>query len=260
MTTRYSQYQKRWLLDQSRGIDRSYIDAAIVRAHLSTVIAAGVKLSTVAHVTGCSKSTIRAIAEGRTKGCQQAIALRVLAVTVEGVLNATALNPRAHVPAIGACRRVRALQSIGHTFDCIRAIAGCDVSQVVESSSVALSTHQGVVRAYNALSMTPGHSQHNRTWAARRGWPPPLAWDDDDLDDPNARPALTPKGRGQLVEDIELVAASGAPWDAAAARLGTTRTALDRRLHRLGRHDLAARFTRNSETWRVLGQRNQWSA
>lgn len=42
--------------------------------------------------------------------------------------------------------------------------------------------------AYAELSMTPGCSAKAQAIAAAAGYPPPLAWDDKDLDDPSATP------------------------------------------------------------------------
>ncbi|WP_295694431.1 hypothetical protein, partial [Lapillicoccus sp.] len=47
-----------------------------------------------------------------------------------------------------------------------------------------------VRQVYDRLSMTPGPSPTARARAAARGYAPPLAWDDDTIDDPRALPDL----------------------------------------------------------------------
>ena len=49
-------------------------------------------------------------------------------------------------------------------------------------------TYQAVADLYDRLSMTPGPSQEARDRAKRKGWRPPLAWDDDSIEDPEAKP------------------------------------------------------------------------
>ncbi|WP_205859648.1 helix-turn-helix domain-containing protein, partial [Phycicoccus flavus] len=50
---------------------------------------------------------------------------------------------------------------------------------------------------YDRLSMTPGPSPETRGWAVKLGYAPPLAWDEDTIDDPTA----TPHVPGPAVDD-----------------------------------------------------------
>jgi DNA-directed RNA polymerase specialized sigma24 family protein len=60
------------------------------------------------------------------------------------------------------------------------------------------------VRAlYNELSMTPGPSPRSRRLAKAKGWPPPLAFDDETIDDPDVQPN---RGWGAVAEPIDEVA------------------------------------------------------
>ena len=74
-----------------------------------------------------------------------------------------------------------------------------------------------------------------RTVAAHYGWVPPLAWDDDTIDDPGAHPDLgQPTGRDTRarVEDaIELFDAGEIP-ERIAARLGITLSTLTQNVRR----------------------------
>lgn len=96
--------------------------------------------------------------------------------------------------SIGTARRLRALMAIGYTQGQLAAELGVDqswVSKLMRNSRgrVNVDTHQRVVELYDRLSMTPGASAQAREKAHRNGWPPPLAWDDDTIDDPDAQPA-----------------------------------------------------------------------
>lgn len=84
-------------------------------------------------------------------------------------------------------RRVRALQAIGWTLAHLdRELGGSGKSNAVwnmlNQPTVHLGTAQRVDRVYRDLHMRPGPSKRTRDLAVRRGWIPPLAWDDiDDL-------------------------------------------------------------------------------
>lgn len=54
--------------------------------------------------------------------------------------------------------------------------------------SVNAETVARVKQVYDRLAMTPGPSDRARRQARERGWAPPLAWDDDDIDNPAAKP------------------------------------------------------------------------
>jgi hypothetical protein len=61
-------------------------------------------------------------------------------------------------------------------------------------------TAERIAAVYEQLSMrspAPWGFQHSRAQliAKRNGWPPPLAWDDDEIDDPTATP-YTGKAEG----------------------------------------------------------------
>lgn len=111
------------------------------------------------------------------------------------------------VSVVGTARRVRALWAIGHNSATIGAVAGMSADQVHQTTRrplwVSLATAEAVKRAYDALSMTPGTSEETRGRAQRAGYPPPLAWDDESIDDPTVSPR---RGRLQAHRGIDWVA------------------------------------------------------
>jgi hypothetical protein len=99
------------------------------------------------------------------------------------------------VPAVGAVRRVRALYALGHFNHQIAAEAGISRDAVCALAAdkwptVKVHIDDGVRKAYDRLSMSTGKSGKTRLWAERKGWVPPLAWDDEAIDNPAAVPQI----------------------------------------------------------------------
>ncbi len=53
---------------------------------------------------------------------------------------------------------------------------------------VTIQRWREISELYDRLSMTPGPSPQTRGWAKTLGYAPPLAWDEDTIDDPRSRP------------------------------------------------------------------------
>lgn len=100
------------------------------------------------------------------------------------------------IPAIGAQRRIQALMRLGWTSADIAEQGGWShrnhVLRVLRGQKgkpckwVERSTYERICEVYERLAMTPPphapHRARTSTLAARKGWPPPLAWDDIDND------------------------------------------------------------------------------
>jgi hypothetical protein len=97
------------------------------------------------------------------------------------------------VNKVGAVRRLQALMALGWPRRELARRAGYqgDAFALIlngKRQRLTLDTHRRIVALYDELSMTLGPSNPSRLIAERRGWPKPLAWDDDTIDDPKARP------------------------------------------------------------------------
>jgi len=95
--------------------------------------------------------------------------------------------------SIGTARRIRALVAIGYTQAELGRHIGMHESWVSkltkgERPQVNAATVQRVGEVYDRLSMTPGTSESSKRRARSYGWAPPLAWDEDTIDDPAAKP------------------------------------------------------------------------
>lgn len=100
------------------------------------------------------------------------------------------------VEALGFKRRVQALMAMGwqhaEIATCLGIKPGNLSHRMAYSARVRQETHARMVDVYAQLSgrlpKDTWQSRRTRSLAQGRGWPSPLAWNDRDLDDPNARP------------------------------------------------------------------------
>jgi hypothetical protein len=135
-----------------------------------------------------------------------------------------AVRDGALVSNVGTARRIEALAHMGWSSEILAQRLGVGRAAVKSYRSqsptsprthVTIETARAIRDLYDELSMTQGPATKAAQWARKRGWLPPLAWDDDSIDDPAATPHdLTPpkkKAGGQgrpaedVVEDIEFL-------------------------------------------------------
>ena len=92
---------------------------------------------------------------------------------------------RLKVDATGTTRRIHALMALGWRLTDIDAELGqCAhyTYNLTDQVQVHFDTARRVAEVYDRLAMTPGPSERTRAIARRKGWAPPLAWDDIDRD------------------------------------------------------------------------------
>lgn len=113
-------------------------------------------------------------------------------------------KPRSVDPT-GVRRRIRALTRIGHNAESIGMAAGLSAQRINQLARftrlIQRSTHDRIVTAYNHLSATPGTSREARKHGIRLAYSSPLAWDDDTIDDPAAKPQGIDFSRARPVID-----------------------------------------------------------
>lgn len=250
-------WRKRWRLDRERGITR-LVATAPVEAHVRDLSARGATARGIARAAGVSPQTVVRLLSGNHAKMQRTVAARILAVRLADVLARGETGDRhGFVPAEGSRRRIRALLAAGWTHQHItaamqQAATGLQRSAIVlhqRGELVEARTAKAVAAAYDALAMRPGPSAATRGRAARAGYPPALAWDDDTIDDPTAQPAdwrpqTGKRSTASMVEDAAELAAAGERLEVAAARLGVAAGTLERALYRAGRRDLIERMSR----------------
>lgn len=201
-------YNKAWEVQYARDRAsgrRRYVDADPTRATLQRVVDANVPYRAISRACGLSDTAVGNIVDGRNTHVQRATAQRIDALTL------SAIYDQAHgtVPSIGVQRRVQALMALGWPKQELEA-AGIPSAQLVTRprSRVSVEGWRQVKGVYDELSMTRGPSELTRSRAIARGHPPPLAWDDDTLDDPRATPHQG-TGTGFVLDNVAVARAVG---------------------------------------------------
>lgn len=142
--------------------------------------------------------------------------------------------------ALGAIRRLRALSAIGYSQNDMCRASGLKpstLSHLIRGTVTRTSQRNidVICKMYDRLSMTPGPSQRARAHAKRNCWAPPLAWDDNVIDDLESVPDFGQRSTVDWPDKYrELREHIGLTDDEIAARLGIERQSLQRQLDRHG--------------------------
>jgi hypothetical protein len=115
---------------------------------------------------------------------------------------------RATIPALGLMRRMQALRAIGYTVPQLSEATGLSTVYLYQLSEGRRSERinkrhaQKINEVYRTLCVQPCHNKGKslraKNYAKKRGWFPPMAW--DDIDDPQERPSRYPHGRDRSTE------------------------------------------------------------
>ncbi|WHT20964.1 hypothetical protein N8J89_07835 [Crossiella sp. CA-258035] len=180
-----------------------YVDAEPARRHLRALQAVGIGTPRAAELSGISASVLVAILVGQPclgRGPRQKIrpatAAKILAIPVTPEVAA----PCALIDSTGTIRRLQALVAIGWSQVRLARELGVNRGNFVglmNRGQVTVATAAAVRSLYSRLWDAPppaetGFERNGRRialkHAADRGWVPPAAWDDDEIDDPKACP------------------------------------------------------------------------
>lgn len=191
----HTHYETRRIRDTAYGRwETLFVDAEPARQHVKTLRASGTGSRRIAELSGVSRSVIQALINGRKiRGNQPS---RTISAANARALLAVAPAPAdgAYIDITGTTRRLQALVSIGYTQSDLAARLGVTPGNATAlfhgRGKVMVATAKRVAELFAELAMTPGSSQRARDHAAKRGWAAPLAWDDDTIDDPDAKPDL----------------------------------------------------------------------
>jgi hypothetical protein len=161
-------------------------DAGPARAHVESLRELGWTWVQIAEAAGTSTYVPHRVGVGRT---------RHLWPESERALLAVPLVPRdSHrgVDSAGTRRRVQALSWMGWPCAEVAGRAGTTgrtlATLILPSRRISYDLARRVADVYEELSCTPGPSRVAAGKARRLGFAPPMAWDDERIDDPKARP------------------------------------------------------------------------
>jgi hypothetical protein len=231
-----------------------YADARPAAAHVRALMAAGMGWKRVAAAAGLDNSLVYPLLYGRPDRNGGAPRTKARRTTVEAILAVPMptlddLADGRRVDPTGTARRVQALACIGWSVDRTAARAGIDrqaVDQALRGGQVTVKTARAIRDCYDELWATPAPegdqrqriaAARSRNRAARLGWSPPLAWDDEAIDDPAVTPSHVERdGRGfDLDEWLHLVRAGEDPERAARRCGAASLRTVERVAYRAGR-------------------------
>jgi hypothetical protein len=183
-------------------------DAEPVRAYVQQLMDANLPLHRIATGSTVTMDTLRHLMYGSTG---HAPAQKLRKENAEKIL---AFRPTlddypagSTVPTVGSRRRLRALAthgwSVTHLAE-LRNVPRTRFERIMHNKTTSVATARLVRDVYNELwHRAPTNDEvpawvvkRIRAYAAKQGWDGPLAWDDDTIDDPKARPVRGPQGSG----------------------------------------------------------------
>lgn len=224
------------------------VDPPVVRQHIQELRAEGMTWRRISILSGVSRRTLQDIRNRCSHYVWSTTAAKIMAVAPpRDALHAAPDLER--IPALGTTRRLQALVAIGYTNAELSELIPYHyhhISNVIlgRQAYVNAATARRVAELFTELQLMPRGDDYAaaraRDRAAKRGWAPPMAWDDDTLDDPDGRPhGIAARRRTRSVPDdfADIVAdhrALGRGDVDVADRLGLTLDAFHRRLGRMG--------------------------
>ena len=235
-----------------------FVDPTPAREHIHDLRTRyGLSADGVGHLAGLTPGIVEQITNPGHHQYRTTIRRETAAAILAARFDLAALPEATQVAAQGTQRRIRALARVGWSQRHLADRLGVTNSAVNSYLSprrkrVATPVARAIAALYDELAMQPGPDAKAARWAELRNWPPPLAWDDDSIDDVNATPDGVPatnatrNGTGVVNADtLDDLATWGYTLQQAADRLGVTNSAIDHGIRRHAPH-LRERFSHNA--------------
>lgn len=230
-----------------------YVDACLVREHLQMLSSYGVGYRRAAELAGVSFDAVRKLLRGGPG--ERPPARRIRPETAAKILEVRpsleVLSDGALTCSAGTVRRLQALVAVGYSQARIAALLGVPSAElrVKGRTRVTAARARAVRELYDELWDTPPAAERRgekisvslaRAQAEANGWAPPMAWDDDSIDDPGAEPAEGWRRRdylssAELADEADELGRQGYDRALAAERLGVRRCSIDQAYKRARR-------------------------
>lgn len=229
------------------------------REHIRLLQERGLCLQEIARQSDIATKTLERLLHGAR--VEVGTQTKILTVTGWELLSETSTGRR-HVDGTGTRRRLQALAARGWTALRLaehHTATRQKIRQVLlstDNEAVTAEFARSVIRLYDdlwdRLPPCPDGAALARSEAAAHGWPPPMAWDDEDLDDPRAQPSMCEPSKGHLhLEDLEDCVSWGFDLPGAADRLHVSIDAVTACARRAHRADLVEGLRRNHRAGQV---------
>ncbi|MFE5368122.1 hypothetical protein [Streptomyces mirabilis] len=198
-----NRYARRRHKLKAYGLWQPFVDAEPARQHLRALKEYGVSAQRISEVSGLHPAVIGGILydfgdHKRRERIRTETAAAIFAVQPRFEY----IHDRHVIDGTATRRRLQALAAIGFPFRRLGEhlpLHPVQVGHTARSEKVQAGTHRAVAAAYKKLAhqnptehgIRPGTALKIRRYAQAQGWAPPIAWDDDTIDDPNAHPDWT---------------------------------------------------------------------
>lgn len=171
--------------------DCFYVDAAAVQKHVAGLRARGMGHRRIEALSGLTRAALQAL-PNVTRVSRRTEAI-ILAIPLPACVFDPILADGAQISVIGSQRRIQALARMGWSAEMLAARVGCDRRRLAaltsgQQTKVTVRWARRIDELFNELQDVPGPGRKAARFAELKGWAPPIAWDDDTIDDPNAKP------------------------------------------------------------------------
>ncbi|MBO0676885.1 hypothetical protein JRC04_05370 [Mycolicibacterium sp. S2-37] len=213
---------------------RGFQDAKPVAEYIAQLSEAGIGSVRLAKLSGITVDTILRIK--KQKRVLSDTARYIFAVPLPSSPHAQASDGRL-IPSIGTQRRLQALQRHGYSLRWLSqqcTLTEDVLSRINRRAWITAKSARTVEELFRKYQLTFGGDVRAANRAARRGWAPPLAWDEDSLDDPEAEPFIGRRKYGDWLHSYYELREMGIEDDPLIAeRLGIKLDTMQVRLRRL---------------------------
>jgi hypothetical protein len=238
--------RRRRLLAYGRWAPQEVVEPSAARAHVEMLRGQGLSLEAVAELAGVSSSVVAALVYPAHAGFRSWITPATEQAILDTRVDLALVGGTRRVPSVGTRRRIEALCRLGWPLSALGKELGVSkeaVSSLRTRPTVTAAKARAVRDLYDRLCTVQGPSTRARRAAEAAGWAPPLAWDEQAIDDPNSTPTLeSGMSRLEVVEEVQFLLSCGRGAAEIAQLLHSTPVAVARALQRERHPELALMF------------------